>query len=61
MMVMVTLQLFAQGEGTAVVETLAGTEKIYVVAACAAIIILGLILFLTTIERRLKKLEKKSV
>lgn len=60
LMLMVTLQLFAQGEGSAVVNTLAGSEKIYVVAVCAAVIVFGLVLFLFSIERRLKKLEKKS-
>lgn len=60
LMLMVTLQLFAQGEGSAVVNTLEGSEKIYVVATCAGIILLGLVLFMFSIERRLKKLEKKS-
>lgn len=60
LMLMVTMQLFAQGEGSAVVNTLAGSEKIYVVAACAGIILIGLLIFLFSIERRLKKLEKKS-
>jgi K+-transporting ATPase A subunit len=60
LMLMVTLQLFAQGEGSAIADTLAGSEKIYVVVACVGIILLGLLLFLFSIERRLKKLEKKS-
>jgi hypothetical protein len=60
LMIMVTLQLFAQGEGSAIADTLAGSEKIYVVVACVTIILLGLLFFLFSIERRLKKLEKKS-
>ncbi|HEY0177235.1 MAG TPA: CcmD family protein [Pedobacter sp.] len=60
LMLMVTLQLFAQGEGSAVADTLAGSEKIYVVVVCVTIILLGLLLFLFSIERRVKKLEKKS-
>ncbi|MET1054651.1 MAG: CcmD family protein [Pedobacter sp.] len=60
LMLMVTLQLFAQGEGSAIADTLAGSEKIYVVVACVGIILLGLLIFLFSIERRLKKLEKKS-
>jgi len=60
LMLMVTMQLFAQGEGSAIADTLAGSEKIYVVVACVAIILAGLLLFLFSIERRLKKLEKKS-
>jgi len=60
LMLLVTLQLFAQGEGSAVADTLAGSEKIYVVVVCVTVILLGLIFFLFSIERRLKKLEKKS-
>ncbi|SEB16680.1 CcmD family protein [Pedobacter hartonius] len=60
LMLMVTLQLFAQGEGSAIADTLAGSEKIYVVVTCVTIILLGLLFFLFSIERRLKKLEKKS-
>jgi len=60
LMLMVTLQLFAQGQGSAIADTLAGSEKIYVVVTCVTIILLGLLAFLFAIERRLKKLEKKS-
>jgi K+-transporting ATPase A subunit len=59
-LLMVTMQLFAQGEGSAVADTLAGAEKIYVVVVCVAIILLGLLAFLFSVERRVKKLEKKS-
>lgn len=60
LMLMVTLQLFAQGEGSVVADTLAGSEKIYVVVVCVTIILLGMIALLFSIERRVKKLEKKS-
>jgi uncharacterized membrane protein YcjF (UPF0283 family) len=60
LMLMVTLQLFAQTEGSGIADTFAGSEKIYVVVACVAIILVGLLIFLFSIERRLKKLEKKS-
>ena len=60
LMLLVTVQLFAQGEGSAVADTLAGSEKIYVVVACVTVILVGLLAFLFSIERRLKKLEKKS-
>jgi K+-transporting ATPase A subunit len=59
-LLMVTMKLFAQGEGSAVADTLAGSEKIYVVVVCVAIILLGLLAFLFSVERRVKKLEKKS-
>lgn len=60
LLLIVTLQLFAQGEGSPIADTLAGSEKIYVVVVCVTVILLGLIFFLFAIERRLKKLEKKS-
>ncbi|QNK63030.1 CcmD family protein [Pedobacter sp. PAMC26386] len=60
LMLMVVMQLFAQDQGSSVVNTLAGSEKIYVVVVCVAVILLGLLFFLFSIDRRLKKLEKKS-
>jgi len=60
LMLMVTVQLFAQEQTSVISDTLAGSEKIYVVAVCAAVILLGLIFFLFSIDRRLKKIEKKS-
>ncbi|WP_348620296.1 CcmD family protein [Pedobacter lusitanus] len=60
LMLMVTMQLFAQEQSSVITDTLAGSEKIYVVAVCAVVILLGLIFFMFSIDRRLKKLEKKS-
>lgn len=60
LLLIVTLQLFAQAENSPITDTLAGSEKIYVVVVCVTVILLGLIFFLFSIERRLKKLEKKS-
>jgi len=60
LLVMVTLQIFAQGQGSAVANTLEGSDKIYVVVVCVAIILLGLLFLLFSIDRRLKKIEKKS-
>jgi len=59
-MLMMAVNLFAQGEGSPIADTLAGSEKIYVVVVCVTVILLGLLLFLFSIERRIKKLEKKS-
>jgi K+-transporting ATPase A subunit len=59
LMLMVTMQLFAQEQTSVISDTLAGSEKIYVVAVCATVILLGLIFFLFSIDRRLKKIEKK--
>lgn len=60
LLLMVTLQLFAQGQENAAVEMMQSSGKIYVVVTCAAIILIGLLLFMFTIDNRLKKLEKKS-
>ncbi len=60
LLLMVTLQLFAQGEGSSIVNTMEGSDKIYVVVVCVTVILAGLLFFLFSIERRIKKLEKKS-
>jgi uncharacterized integral membrane protein len=60
LMLMITLQLFAQNGSSTITDTMYGSEKIYVVVVCVGVILLGLLLFLFTVERRLKKLEKKS-
>ena len=59
LMLFVSLQLFAQGQGLGVAATLEGSDKIYVVVVCVAIILLGLLFLLFSIDRRLKKIEKK--
>jgi len=56
----ISLQIFAQNAAASMEESVYASGKIYVVVACAAIILLGLILFLFSIDRRLKKLEKYS-
>jgi len=60
LMVMVTLQLFAQGQSSVVTDSLYASGKIYVVVVCVTLILLGLLFFLSSIDRRLKKVEKKS-
>lgn len=52
--------MFAQTAPSSLNESVYASGKIYVVVACAAIILIGLILFLFSIDRRLKKLEKYS-
>ncbi|ALL04943.1 CcmD family protein [Pedobacter gandavensis] len=59
LMFLLTLQLFAQGSGSTITDSLYASDKIYVVVACVLLILLGLLFFLFTIEKRLKKLEKK--
>lgn len=57
---LMTSQLFAQDQDSALVKTLYSSERIYVVVVCVAVILFGLLFFLFSIDKRLKKLEKKS-
>jgi hypothetical protein len=60
LMLVLSLQLFAQNGDPSISDSVYATGKIYVVVACIVLILLGLLFFLFTIERRLKKLEQKS-
>lgn len=60
LMLMFTLQLFAQNEGPSISDSVYASGKIYVVVACIVLILFGLLFFLFSIEKRLKKLEQKS-
>jgi hypothetical protein len=60
LLAVISFPIFAQGQMPAAADSLYASDKIYVVVVCAAVILLGLILFLFTIDRRLKKLEKYS-
>ncbi|WP_316813299.1 CcmD family protein [Pedobacter heparinus] len=60
LMLMLTLQLFAQNGSSSLSESVYASGKIYVVVACVLLILIGLLLFLFSIEKRLKKLERKS-
>ncbi|WP_443943834.1 CcmD family protein [Pedobacter sp. AW1-32] len=52
------MQLFAQGNGVEMANTLRSNGKIYVVVLCIVIILVGLLAYLFSIDRRLKKMEK---
>jgi len=60
LMLMFAMQLFAQNGDSSITESVYATGKIYVVVACVLLILFGLIFFLFSIEKRLKKLEQKS-
>jgi uncharacterized membrane protein len=60
MLLITTLNLFAQGDHVEMADALRSDGKIYVVVAVIVIILLGLLIYLFTIDRRLKMLEKKS-
>ena len=58
-LVLNTVQLFAR-EVVEMAEVMRSNGKIYVVVACVAIILLGLLIYLFSLDKRLKKIEKKS-
>lgn len=57
---MSALNLFAQDNGIEMADALHSNGKIYVVVVCVVIILIGLLFYLFAMDRRLKKLEKKS-
>ena len=59
-MLITTLGLFAQNNGVEMADALRSNGKIYVVVACIVIILVGLLIYLFSIDKRLKMLEKKS-
>jgi ABC-type amino acid transport system permease subunit len=59
-MLIATLNLFAQNNGVEMADALRSNGKIYVVVACIVIILLGLLIYLFSLDKRLKMLEKKS-
>lgn len=55
-----SVQLFAQGNGVEMADKLRENGKIYVVVICITIILAGLLLYLFSLDRRLKKIEKEK-
>ncbi|WP_316736470.1 CcmD family protein [Pedobacter aquatilis] len=55
-----TIQLFAQNNDVEMADTLRSNGKIYVVVACIVIILVGLLVYLFSIDKRLKKIEKEN-
>lgn len=60
MLLITTLQLFAQDNNVEMADSLRNNGKIYVVVICIVIILLGLLAYLFAIDKRLKKIEKES-
>ena len=60
MFMSIALNLFAQGEQVEMADALRSDGKIYVVVGCIVLILVGLLIYLFTLDRRLKMLEKKS-
>jgi len=59
-LLMVTMQLFAQDNGVEMADGLRSNGKIYVVVICIVIILVGLLAYLFSIDKRLKKIEKEN-
>lgn len=51
--------LFAQNSDIEMADGLRSNGKIYVVVICIVIILIGLLLYLFGLDKRIKKLEKK--
>ena len=60
MLLIMTLNLFAQANDVEMADALRSNGKIYIVVICIVIILLGLLSYLFVIDKRLKMLEKKS-
>jgi len=54
------VSVYAQGGDVEMADTLRSSGKIYVVVLTIAIVFVGLAIYLFTIDRRLKKIEKNS-
>lgn len=59
-LMMTALQLFAQDNGVEMADSLRSNGKIYVVVICIVIILVGLLAYLFSIDKRLKKIEKEN-
>lgn len=59
-LVLASIQLFAQDNGIEMADKLRENGKIYVVVICVTIILVGLLIYLFSLDRRLKKIEKEK-
>lgn len=60
MLLLNSVQLFAQSNDVEMADVLRSNGKIYVVVICIVIILVGLLIYLFSMDKRLKKIEKKS-
>lgn len=60
MMLITSLNLFAQNNDIEMADALRSNGKIYIVVISIVIILVGLLIYLFTLDRRLKMLEKKN-
>ncbi len=60
-LMMATLQLFAQNNDVEMADVLRNNGKIYIVVICIVIILVGLLIYLFSLDKRLKKIEKENI
>lgn len=60
LMLLTTFNLFAQGSDVEMADALRSNGKIYIVVGSIVIILIGLLIYLFTLDKKLKMLEKKS-
>ena len=60
MMLFTSMSLFAQNNDIEMADALRSNGKIYIVVISIVIILVGLLIYLFTLDKRLKMLEKKS-
>ncbi|MBB6239422.1 CcmD family protein [Pedobacter sp. AK013] len=59
-LMMAAMQLYAQDNGVEMADSLRSNGKIYVVVICIVIILVGLLAYLFSLDKRLKKIEKEN-
>ncbi|RZJ74708.1 MAG: CcmD family protein [Flavobacterium sp.] len=59
-MLLFASQLFAQTQANSAMQSIHNNGKIYVVVAVILIILIGLLVYLFAMDKRIKMLEKKS-
>ncbi|RZJ81232.1 MAG: CcmD family protein [Flavobacterium sp.] len=60
LMLLLTVNIFAQDNNVEMADAMRSDGKIYVVVAVILIILIGLLVYLFALDRRLKMLEKKT-
>lgn len=55
-----SVKLFAQTGQVEMADAMRSDGKIYVVVICIVVILAGLLVYLFSLDKRLKKIEKKS-
>lgn len=60
LLVLVTLPFLSKAQAVEMADTLRGSGKIYIVVGVIAIIFIGIVVYLFTLDRRISKIEGKK-